>query len=169
MTTFDEIRQRARQALATDDSGRIDQEQARIERARREARRQARRERTQQRVQEARQRERERVLSGKADQGLIDSVTSTLATATDAVADGDGDRADDLRRAMSTDFDGDGDPLAGELGLQSGRRGDALAEQVNDNTGRIDDLETGVEGRASDDDLDITPGEFDDDILGGLR
>jgi len=78
MTTFDEIRQRARQALATDDSGRIDQEQARIERARREARRQARQERTQQRVQDARQQERERVLSGEADQGLIDSVTSTL-------------------------------------------------------------------------------------------
>jgi len=94
MTTFDEIRQRARQALATDDSERIDQEQARIERARREARRQARQERTQQRVQDARQQERERVL---------------------------------------------------------------------------DDLETGVDGRASDDDLDITPGEFDDDIVGGLR
>jgi len=77
--------------------------------------------------------------------------------------------ADDVRRAMSTDFDGDGDPLAAELGLQSGRRGDALAEQVDNNTGRIDDLETGVDGRASDDDLDITPGEFDDDIVGGLR
>jgi len=41
MTTFDEIRQRARQALTADDSGRIDQEQARVERARQEARRQA--------------------------------------------------------------------------------------------------------------------------------
>jgi len=124
MTTFDEIRQRARQALGADDTGRIDQEQARVQRARQEARRQARQERTQQRVEEAREQERQRVLTGADDQGIIASITSTVDAAADAVADNDNERLDDFRSALNTDFDGDGEALADEFGLQSSGRAD---------------------------------------------
>jgi len=196
MTTFDEIRQRAREALTADDNGRIDQEQARVQRARQEARRQARQERTQQRVVMAREEERQRVLSGEDEQGLISSINSTLNAAADAVADTDDEQIDDVRSALNTDFDGDGEALANEFGLQSSARADVedqLFEQLDtttgENAGRLDSVESDLDrmpgesvpgrrcqsargrrdgGRDRGLDLDIDPGELDDDILGGL-
>jgi len=196
MTTFDEIRERAREALTADDNGRIDQEQARVERARQEARRQARQERTQQRVVMAREQERQRVLSGEDEQGLISSINSTLNAAADAVADTDDEQIDDVRSALNTDFDGDGEALANEFGLQSSARADVedqLFEQLDtttgENAGRLDSVESDLDrmpgesvpgrrresargGRDAGRDrglgLDIDPGELDDDILGGL-
>jgi len=197
MTTFDEIRQRARQALSADDTGRIDQEQARVQRARQEARRQARQERTQQRVEEAGEQERQRVLSGADDQGIIASITSTVDAAADAVADNDNERLDDFRSALNTDFDGDGEALADEFGLQSSGRADVedqlfgqLDTTTAENAGRLDSVESDLDrmpgesvpgrdrraaggrraagpGRALD--LDVDPGELDDDILGDLE
>lgn len=207
MTTFNSIKERARslaQRRNDDDlgpnRGTMDQEQARIERARQEARREARREKVQQRTQQARQDERERVLNDDGNEGLFSSVASTLSTATTAVSDGDDDRLDDVQRAMGTDFDGDGDALAGELGLQSARRADAedrsigaIEDLANENASRIGSVENDLDalspqpeqrdgrsqgggrsgqqrggGRQSAPDLDIGPGEFDDDILGDL-
>jgi len=176
--------------------GTMDQEQARIERAKQEARREAKRERTKQRAQEARQQERERVLEGKDEQGLVSSLTSTIATAADAVSDGDNERTDDVRRAMGTDFDGDGQPLADELGLQSAARADAedkklgaIEDLANDNAGRIGAVEDDLDamspqsgqrgsgqrdggqqrrggGQQSPPDLDVAPDEFDVDPIG---
>jgi len=196
MTTFDEIRQRAREALTADDNGRIDQEQARVQRARQEARRQARQERTQQRVVMAREEERQRVLSGEDEQGLISSINSTLNAAADAVADTDDEQIDDVRSALNTDFDGDGEALANEFGLQSSARADVedqLFEQLDtttgENAGRLDSVESDLDGMPGESvpgrgrraaggrrdagpgrtlDLDVDPGELDDDILGGL-
>lgn len=204
MSTFSDIRRRARRLARreTDDGlgpdrGTMDQEQARIERAKQEARREARQERTRQRVQSAREAERERVLNGQDEQGLLGSITSTVADATAAVADGDGERVDDVRRAMSTDFDGDGQPLADELGLQSSARADAedrklgaVEDLANDNAERIGVVENDIQsldpsaprsrrssGRDAPQqpqqgapDLDFAPDEFDpefDDFGGG--
>jgi len=197
MTTFDEIRQRAREALTADDNGRIDQEQARVQRARQEARRQARQERTQQRVVMAREEERQRVLSGEDEQGLISSINSTLNAAADAVADTDDEQIDDVRSALNTDFDGDGEALANEFGLQSSARADVedqLFEQLDtttgENAGRLDSVESDLDGMPGESvpgrdrraaggrraagpgralDLDVDPGELDDDILGDLE
>jgi hypothetical protein len=203
MTTFDQIRRRARSiASRRDDNlgpdrGTMDQEQARIERAKQEARRKAKRERVQQRAQQARQEERQRVLNGDDDRGLLSSITSTVSTAANAVSDNDGETVDDVRRAMGTDFDGDGQPLADELGLQSARRADAEDQKIgaiedlaNDNANRIGSVENDLDAlspqsRRSRDttrrnrdtaaqsppDLDFAPDEFDpdfDDFGGGL-
>jgi hypothetical protein len=203
MSKLSDIKQRARSLARRRDGddlgpdrGTMDQEQARIERAKQEARREAKRERTKQRAQEARQQERKRVLEGKDEQGLVSSLTSTISTAAGAVSDGDNERVDDVRRAMSTDFDGDGQPLADELGLQSSARADAedkklgaIEDLANDNAGRIGAVEDDLDalspqsgrdgggrrgqrsGRQSSPDLDIDPGEFDpdfDDLGGGL-
>jgi hypothetical protein len=188
----------ARLARRRRGDGRTDQEQARIERAKQEARREAKRERVQQRTQQAREQERERVLEGKDEQGLLSSVASTISTAASAVDDGDNERVDDVRRAMGTDFDGDGQPLADELGLQSSARADAedkklgaIEDLANDNASRIGAVEDDLDalspqserrrgsgrdgggrsaGSQSPPDLDIGPGEFDqefDDPLGG--
>jgi len=192
MSRFSEIKDGARRlARGRNDQGTVDQEQARIERAKQEARREAKRERTQQRAQQARKQERQRVLEGEDEQGLVSSITSTVATAADAVADNDGERTDDVRRASRTDFDGDGPPLAAELGLQSSARADAedkklgaIEDLANDNAGRIGAVEDDLDalspqsdrggqqrsgGRRSAPDLDIDPGEFDPDLddLGG--
>lgn len=124
-----------------------DQEQARIERARMEARKEAKREKVQQRTQQAREAERERVLNDEGG-GIVSSISDAINSATEAVDDGDNQRLDDVSRAMGTDFDGDGETFADELGLQSARRADAednaldgLSQQVDRNTGRIGDLE----------------------------
>ena len=199
MTSLSDIKRRARSIASRrgdgdlgPNRGTMDQEQARIERAKQEARQEARRERTQQRVQEARQEERERVLEGKDEQGLVSSITSTVATAAAAVAENDGEGVDAVRRAMGTDFDGDGQPLADGLGLQSSARDDAedrkrgaIEDLANDNAGRIGAVEDDLDslspqsgrggqrrsgGRQSPPDLDIDPGEFDpefDDFGGG--
>lgn len=196
MTTFEEIRERARQALSADDTGRIDQEQARVQRARQEARRQARQDRTQQRVEDAREQERQRVLTGADDQGIIASITSTVNAAADAVADDDDERIDDFRSALNTDFDGDGEPLADEFGLQSSGRADVedqlfgqLDTITGENAGRLDSIESDLDRMPGESgpgrgrraaggrrdagpgrplDLDVDPGELDDDILGDL-
>ena len=204
MTTFDQIRRRARSIASRrddnlgSDRGTMDQEQARIERAKQEARREAKRERVQQRTQQARQEERQRVLNGDDDdRGLLSSITSTVSTAADAVADNDGENVDDVRRAMGTDFDGDGQPLADELGLQSARRADAedrklgaIEDLANDNANRIGSVENDLDALSpqsrrtrdttrrdrdtaaqSPPDLDFAPDEFDpdfDDFGGGL-
>jgi len=197
MSRFSEIKDGARRlARGRNDQGTVDQEQARIERAKQEARREAKRERTQQRAQQARKQERQRVLEGEDEQGLVSSITSTVATAADAVADNDGERTDDVRRAMGTDFDGDGQPLADELGLQSAARADAedkklgaIEDLANDNATRISTVENDLDamspqsgrrgggqrdggqqrrggGQQSPPDLDVAPDEFDVDPIG---
>jgi len=151
MSRLTQLKERAAEIAAgrTDDS-RIDQAEARVERARQEARKEAKRERVRQRAEEAREQERERVLNETpGDGGIFSSVVSSIENAADAVDDGDNKRIDDVSRAMGTDFDGDGEPFAQELGLQSAARADAenqalrgLGQQVDRNTGRIGELES---------------------------
>jgi hypothetical protein len=150
MSRLEKIKQRAAQFAErrTDDS-RTDQAEARVERARKEARKEAKRERVQQRAEKAREEERERVLNeDRGSGGIVSSVVSTIEEATEAVDDGDNERLDDISQAMGTDFDGDGEPFAQEIGLQSAARADAenqaiqgLGQQVDRNTGRISELE----------------------------
>jgi hypothetical protein len=146
MSKLSEIKQRVTEA-AQKRKQITDQEQARIERARIEARKEAKREKVQQRTQQAREAERERVLNDE-NGGIVSSITDAIGEATEAVDDGDNQRLDDVSRAMGTDFDGDGETFADELGLQSAARADAednaldgLSQQVDRNTGRIGDLE----------------------------
>lgn len=146
MSKLSKIKERATE-IAQQRKQTTDQEQARIERARMEARKEAKREKVQQRAEQAREDERERVLNDE-DGGIVSSIVSTINEASDAVDDGDDQRLDDISQAMGTDFDGDGEPFAEELGLQSAARGEAeddalqgLSSQVDRNSGRIDDLE----------------------------
>ena len=150
MSRLEKIKQRAAQFAErrTESDGGIDQGEARVERARQEARKEAKRERVQQRAEKAREEERERVLNDGRGGGIVSSVVSTIEQASDAVDDGDNERLDDISRAMGTDFDGDGEPFAQEIGLQSAARADAenqalsgLGQQVDRNTGRIGELE----------------------------
>jgi len=200
MVTLSDIKDRAKQAISTDgdDSGsgaeRIDQEQARIERAREEAReearRQAERERVQERVEDARDvgEEEGEALAGdepstatkvvralrkrdpqtgrrvdaeigaddsNGNSGTIETVTQAIETATDRVAEaeGEGGVIENIDKAMATDFDGDGEPFAGELGLQTNDRAEienqafgTLDERVTTNEQNISQLEGEVFG-----------------------
>lgn len=136
------------------DRGTMDQAEARKERARIEARREAERERVQQEAEQAAEQERERVLNdSEGGGGIVSSVVETLETAADAVDDGDGQRLDDIGTALGSDFDGDGETFAEEIGLQSAARGDAedeaitdLSQRVNRNTDSIDSLQQQVQG-----------------------
>jgi len=163
MSRLNTIKERA-QEIAQKRQQTTDQEQARIERARMEARKEAKREKVQQRTQQAREAERERVLNDE-NGGIVSSITDAINSATEAVDDGDDQRLDDVSRAMGTDFDGDGETLADEFGLQSARRADAednaldgLSQQVDRNTGRIGDLE----------DMGIEPPRDDPQPRGGF-
>lgn len=163
MSRLNTIKERA-QEIAQQRQQTTDQEQARIERARMEARKEAKREKVQQRTQQARERERERVLNDE-NGGIVSSITDAIGEAAEAVDDGDNQRLDDVSRAMGTDFDGDGETVADELGLQSARRADAednaldgLSQQVDRNTGRIGDLE----------DMGIEPPRDDPQPRGGF-
>ena len=182
MVTLSDIKERAQQAVSTDgddndgsDSGteRIDQEQARIERAREEAREQARRQAARERVQEQVEQAREegaeagRQEAGVADdagdgaggngddRGTLARVTDAIEAATDRVADADGEIIDDIDTAMSTDFDNDGEPFGAELGLQTNDRAEIenqafgqLGERVTTNEQNITQLEGEVFGGA---------------------
>jgi len=163
MSRLSNIKERA-QEVAQQRRQTTDQEEARIERARIEARKEAKREKVQQRTQQAREAERERVLNEEGG-GIVSSITDAINSATEAVDDGDDQRLDDVSRAMGTDFDGDGETLADEFGLQSARRADAednaldgLSQQVDRNTGRIGDLE----------DMGIEPPRDDPQPRGGF-
>jgi len=155
MSKLQQIKERAAEiAAGRQRDGRIDQEQARIERAKEEARRDAKRDQVQERVEEAREAERERVMNDRGG-GLFSSIASAVDNAADAVDDGDGERLDDIAQAMGTDFDGDGDPLAAEFGLQSSGRADrednaiqGLTQQVDNNTSRLQSVEAEVGRRA---------------------
>lgn len=175
MVTLSDIKDRAKQAVSTDgddndDSDsrteRIDQEQARIERAREEAREQARRQAARERVQEQVEQAREegaeagRQEAGVADdagdgddRGTLARVTDAIEAATDRVADADGEIIDDIDTAMSTDFDNDGEPFGAELGLQTNDRAEIenqafgqLGERVTTNEQNITQLEGEVFG-----------------------
>jgi hypothetical protein len=155
------IRERVRQLAGrggdTDTDGEIDQLEARKERARQEARQEAAAEARQAEVDEAREqafKERRSEAFGEDDSGpgALSRVASAVGNAVDAVDDGDNEFMDDFETAMQTDFDGDGDPFAAELGLQSDRESEqveqvtgALANQVNENTAGIDMLQQQVE------------------------
>ena len=150
MSKLQQIKERAAEIAAGRQRGRIDQEQARIERAKQEARREAKRDQVQERVEEAREAERERVMNDRGD-GLFSSIATAVDNAADAVDDADGERLDDIAQAMGTDFDGDGDPLAAEFGLQSSARADrentaiqGLSQQVDNNTSRLQSVESAV-------------------------
>jgi len=201
MVTLSDIKERAQQAVSTDgndsddsDSSteRIDQEQARIERAREEAREQARkqaeRERVKERVEDARDvgeqegealagddpstatkvvralRKRDPQTGRRVDaeigedddgSGTIETVTQAIEAATDRVAEaeGEGGVIENIDKAMATDFDGDGEPFAGELGLQTNDRAEienqafgTLDERVTTNEQNISQLEGEVFG-----------------------
>jgi len=122
----------------------VDQEDARIERARKEARAEAKRERTKTRVKEAREAERERVLNDGASSGLVSQVADTIESASAAVDDGDDERLDDLSRAFGSDFDGDGETLAEEFGLQSAARADREDREFTRLDDRIEELDRGM-------------------------
>jgi hypothetical protein len=173
MVSLSDIKDRARQAVSSDstdsDASRIDQADARVERARQEAReearREAQREQVEQRVEEAREQARE---EGRAavdgvdtdagadateGKGALERVTDIIDSAAQQVADADGLAADDIDAAMGVDFDNDGEPLAGELGLQTNDRAavenDAfgtLGERVRTNEQNITTLESEVFG-----------------------
>lgn len=152
MSRLDKIRERVAQIRGGGDNlgpdrGTMDQEKARIERARQEARREAKQEKRRQQVEQARESERERVLNDDGG-GVVSSVTSAIQTAAESVDDGDGVGVDDLSEAFGTDFDGDGEPFAQELGLQSAKRARVenqqirgISRQADRNTGRIGELE----------------------------
>jgi len=140
-----ELKERATDENLGPDRGTMDQEQARIERARQEARQEAERKRVQQRVDEARENARENVLT--EEQSITSRVTDALQSAANAVDDGDDEVLDDLGTAFQTDFDGDGEPFSAELGLQGNQRAQAenqaiesLEQEVSANRGDIDEL-----------------------------
>jgi hypothetical protein len=163
MVSLSDIKERAQQAVSSDsdDSGRIDQADARVERARQEAReaarREAQREQVEQRVQQAREDGRAAVDGADSEnKGTLERVSDIIETATEQVADADGLSADDIDTAMGTDFDQDGEPLAGELGLQTNDRGaaenqafDSLGARVDANEQGIASLESEVFGSGS--------------------
>jgi hypothetical protein len=140
-------------------------ERARQE-AREEARREAQREQVEQRVQQAREQAREEgraAVDGVGDddgadadseaKGTLERVSDIIETATEQVADADGLSADDIDAAMGTDFDNDGEPLAGEFGFQTNDRAAAenqafggLGERVRANEQGIASLEAEVFG-----------------------
>jgi len=124
----------------------MDQEDARIERARQEAREEATRERTQRRVQDARESERDRVLNEERSSGVVSEIANTFESATAAVDDGDGERLDDVRQAFASDFDGDGETLAEEFGLQSAARAEREDEAFRRLGDQVDNLNGGGQG-----------------------
>jgi hypothetical protein len=154
------IRERVRRAAGrgggSGDDEQIDQLEARLERARQEAeregKREARRERVQQTREEARERAREEAFTeDEQPAGALGRISSAIGNAVDAVDDGDGESLDDVRAAMQTDFDDDGEPFAAEIGLESNAEATqhqqvtgTLANQVNENTASIDFLEAEV-------------------------
>jgi hypothetical protein len=128
------------------DRGTMDQEEARIERAKQEARKEAKRERTQERIEQAKKRERERVLSDEDSGGIVSQISDTIEAATEAVDDNDGERTDDLKDAFASDFDGDGETLAEEFGLQSAGRADQEDQAFETLGDRLDGLENELGG-----------------------
>jgi chromosome segregation ATPase len=186
MVSLSDIKERAQQAVSSDSDdsdGRIDQAEARVQRARQEAleeaRKEAQREQVQQRVQQAREEAREEGRAAVEDtdesdtesKGTLAQVADVIETATEQVADADGLAADDIDAAMGTDFDDDGEPLAGELGLQTNDRAavenDAfgtLGERVTENEQGIASLESEVFGsqsqRQAADSDPMSPGGF---------
>jgi hypothetical protein len=134
------------------DRGTMDQEQARIERARQEARKEAERERVKERVQEEREQTKEQVKEGKdpSDDSIGSRIVETISTAAEAVDDGDNEQLDDVNRAMQSDFDGDGEALGAELGFQTQSRAQEenqaltqLGQRVDDNRDDINSLNRG--------------------------
>jgi hypothetical protein len=114
------------------DRGTLDQEEARLERAREQARKEARREARRERIKEAKAEEKKKVK--RREKQRIEREQRSIV---DALSD-----------AMQTDFDGDGEVLAEEAGLQTEReaRRDNRAtareiretrEMVETNRGRI--------------------------------
>jgi hypothetical protein len=160
MSKLSKLKERAAQAVNRDDDnlgpdrGTMDQEEARIERAKAEARKEAKREKVQQRAEEARERERERVLNDeKSGGGIVSSISSAIETAAESV-DTDGQvRSDDLSEAFSTDFDGDGETLANEFGLQSAQRAEredatfnSLGQELDQTQQQFKQLEASLGG-----------------------
>lgn len=152
MVTLNDITRATREAVTgggNEGSEEIDQEQARIERAREEARREARRERTQDRVEQAREEARREVREGTDtdNDGKLSSFLSAFDDAMGVADDGDNDSVDEAREVLQTDFDGDGEPFAAEMGLQTQQRArqeneavSELRDRVNRNTERIDEF-----------------------------
>lgn len=98
------------------DRGTMDQLEARKERARMEAREEAAKEARQERLQEVRENEKEQTKQEKL-QELRNEDTSTLRR---------------LGEALTVDYDGDGESLAGEVGLQT----EEATRQDNQQTAR---------------------------------
>jgi len=151
MSKLSRLKQRAAQAVNRGDDnlgpdrGTMDQEEARIERAKAEARKEARREKVQQRAEAAREQERERVLNDEGGGGgIVSSISSAIESAAESV-DTDGQiGTDDLGEAFATDFDGDGETLAAEFGLQSAQRADREDATFNALGQQVDDLEASL-------------------------
>jgi DNA anti-recombination protein RmuC len=160
MVSLSDIKERAKDAVSRDGDSRIDQGEARVERARQEAREEARREAQRQEVQErvaqAREEGREAGEQAANDRGTLQRVTEAISAATEQVGDNDGQIIDDIDAAMGTDFDGDGEPFGAELGFQTNDRGQAenqafgtLGERVTTNEQNITSLESEVFGGTS--------------------
>jgi hypothetical protein len=157
MVSLSDIKSRAKKAVSTDgnDNSRIDQEQARVERARQEAQREAERERVRERVEQARE---EAGQQDTDEQGTLNRAAEVIQTATEQVserADG-GSVIEDIDQAMGTDFDNDGEPLAAEFGFQTNDRADVendalgtLGDRVSQNERNISSLESEVFGSPS--------------------
>jgi hypothetical protein len=135
-----------------DDDESIGQLEARIERARQEARAEARTQQRRERVQQAREQARAEALDepapGEEPPGTLQRIAGAVGQAVEAVDDGDRETFDDFEMAMQTDFDGDGDPFANELGLAADRETEqtqafagGLANEVRENSASIDLLE----------------------------
>jgi hypothetical protein len=133
MVSLSDIKERAQQAVSTDgddddsstaqeqEQERIDQKQARIERAREEAREQARRQKIREDVQEEVEAAREEgAKEGRRSASTtFERVSDAIQTATERVADTniDDEMFADMEDAFGQDFDGDGQPFGSEIGL----------------------------------------------------
>jgi hypothetical protein len=157
MVSLSDIKERAKDAVSRDGDSRIDQAEARVERARQEAREEARREaqrqEVQERVEQARQEGRKAGQDADSQTGTLQRVTEAISAATEQVGDNDGAIIDDIDAAMSTDFDDDGEPFGAELGLQTNDRAEVeneafgtLGERVSTNEQNITSLESEVFG-----------------------
>jgi len=168
-TKAKELKQRATGDGLGPDRGTRDQLKARKERAKIEARKEAKREQRQEKVADAREKARKRAKRG----GVVGNVVEAISSAADAVDDGDNERIDDIKTAMQSYFDGDGEDLAAEFGLQSQSRAQAenqslsaLGDRVASNSEDINSLE--AELGQTDPGRPESTGAADDVGLGGF-
>lgn len=120
MGRLSQLKDRVASTLNRDDDEPIDQQQARVERARVEARREARREKRRQEIEQAREEGRNEVLQDGSPDSLLDRAADALESASTGNGGGEMDMSLGFEADDSMDAFGDSgadDPFA-ESGLQ---------------------------------------------------